>query len=200
MKKLLIGTAAIALLAPALAHAEPGEWRVRGRLIGVVPQEDSKVSAGGKAEVGDAIVPELDFTYFLTNNIAAELILGTTKHDVDWTVGPTSLGSVWLLPPTLTLQYHFLPDQKFQPYVGAGVNYTIFYNVDEPAGLKIDYDNSFGLALQAGADVMLNDNWFINADVKKLFLSTDVSINNGAIRADVDLDPWIFGIGIGRKF
>lgn len=200
MKKLLLTVAALAVVVPGVAQAAQGDWLVRGRVLGVVPDESSTVSAGGKAEVGDTVTPELDFTYFLLDNLAAELILGTSKHDVDWTVGPTSLGSVWLLPPTLTLQYHPMPEGSFRPYFGAGVNYTIFYNVDEPAGMTVDYEDSFGVALQAGADFAINEDWFFNADVKKLFLSTDVSVNGGAVTADVDLDPWIFGVGIGRKF
>ena len=141
--KIAIMLAAAAMVAlPAAAHADAGDIRVRARLLGVLPDESSKVSAGGEAKVDDAVVPEIDFSYFFTDNIAAELILATTRHDVEWSTGPTDLGSVWLLPPTLTLQYHFLPHGKFQPYLGAGLNYTLFYSVDEPAGLEIDYARS----------------------------------------------------------
>jgi outer membrane protein len=64
----------------------------------------------------------------------------------------------------------------------------------------VDYDNSLGWALQIGVDYRLTDSWYINADVKRLFLDTDVNINNGGVKADVDVDPWIFGMGIGYKF
>jgi outer membrane protein len=148
------------------------------------------------------VVPEVDFTYFVTDNIALELIAGTTRHDVSHTPTGIDLGKVSLLPPTLTLQYHFMPKERLSPYVGAGVNYTIFYNEDAPGGAvtSIDYDNSFGWALQAGVDYAIADRWYVNLDVKKLFLSTDVSINGGAINAKVDLDPWLFGVGVGYRF
>ena len=114
-------------------------WQARFRVITVLANESADIGViGGDVEISSAFVPELDFTYFFTKNIAAELILATTKHDVNTTAsnisavgGPTSadvdLGSVWLLPPTLTLQYHFNTEQGIRPYVGAGVNYTIFY-------------------------------------------------------------------------
>ncbi len=176
--------------------------RLRG--IYVAPDDSATITPiGGTTDIDAAVVPELDFTYFLSENIAAELILGTTKHDVaatGTTLGNVDLGSVWLLPPTLTLQYHFTGNEGVKPYIGAGINYTIFYNVDDPAGLSLDYDNSFGYALQFGVDFAAGENAFWNIDVKKLFLSTDVSINGGAITADVDIDPWIIGIGYGWRF
>src|SRR3546814_8360966 len=83
------------------------------------------------------------------------------------TGGDTGLGNVWLLPPTLTLQYHFLPKSDFSPYLGAGVTYAVFYNEDVAAGLrKVDYDNAWGVAFQAGFDYRLTDRWYFNADVK----------------------------------
>ena len=110
------------------------------------------------------------------------------------------LGDVWILPPTLLLQYHFTPKDQFRPYVGAGINYTIFYGEDSGAVTSIDYEDNFGYALQAGMDYDLGNQWVFNIDVKKLWLNTDVSINGGAITADVDLDPWIFGTGFGYRF
>ncbi|TNE37948.1 MAG: OmpW family protein [Alphaproteobacteria bacterium] len=203
----LLGTTALAV--PAFAGEggkSAGDLMVRGRIIAVQGDESSTIGViGGHAEVSTEIVPELDFSYFLTDNLAVELILATTKHDVDakaTDLGNVDLGSVWVLPPTLTLQYHFDPKGDISPYVGAGVNYTMFYNEDLPAAVvtDIDYDDSFGWALQAGVDFKTNDTWYFNVDVKKLFLNTDVSINGGAITADVDLDPWVFGIGFGRLF
>jgi outer membrane protein len=178
-----------------------GDIMVRARAIGVIPDEDASTSIGGNVSVSNDWVPEVDISYFVTDNIALELIAATTRHDVSHTAAG-SLGKVSLLPPTLTLQYHFLPKARFSPYLGAGVNYTVFYNEDAPGGgiTAIDYDDSFGWALQAGVDYALTDNWYLNADVKKIFLSTDVSINNGAVTANVDLDPWVVGFGVGYKF
>ena len=194
-------------------------WQVRLRGVAVQPNEKSEVSAiGGDVNISNSFIPELDFTYFFNKNVAAELILGTTKHDVKTTGsnltaigGPASaevdLGSVWLLPPTLTLQYHFYPTKTLKPYLGAGLNYTIFYSVDEGSVVKgLDYDNAVGFALQGGLDYMLNDKYFLNFDIKKLFLKTDVNVDatnlaSGLkIPAEVNFDPLLIGFGVGMKF
>jgi outer membrane protein len=198
----LIGT-------PTASMAEESAFKglmLRGRALAVIPQSSADISAiGGDTEISNSYVPELDVTWFFTPNIAVEAIAAVTPHDVEATgtsLGRVDLGSVWLLPPTVLLQYHHPMPHGFKPYVGAGVNYTVFFDEDAPGGTvtSIDYENSFGWALQFGVDYMLNDHWLINVDVKKLFLSTDVSLNNGAITADVDIDPWIVGMGIGYRF
>lgn len=227
MKKIVFALLATSLFSTDFVQAQEEKndndfkrWQVRLRGIGVVPDESAKIGIiGGDASISNALVPELDFTYFFTKNIAAELILGTTKHDVN-TVGsnisaiggPESfdvdLGSVWLLPPTLTAQYHFFPEAKtFRPYIGAGINYTIFYNVKEGSVVKdVKYDNAFGYAAQIGFDLFFNDKFFINADVKKLFLKTDVTVDASnlaeglSIPAEVEINPWIIGLGFGMKF
>ena len=110
------------------------------------------------------------------------------------------LGHVWLLPPTLNVQYHFYSGD-FKPYVGAGVNYTIFYGEDAGDVVGMDYENSVGFSFQAGIDYNLNDKWFLNLDVKQLLLSTDVTVNAGeaVIPVEVDINPLIIGLGIGVK-
>ncbi|TSE07263.1 OmpW/AlkL family protein [Aquimarina algiphila] len=184
-------------------------WQVRLRGVAVAPDESASIDAiGGDVDISTTFVPELDFTYFFTEHWAAELILATTKHEVEaisTAVGNIDLGDVWLLPPTLTVQYHFTGG-AFKPYLGTGINYTIFYGVDEgPIADDIDYDNSVGFALQAGLDYALDDKWFLNVDVKKLFLQTDVTVNatnalGATVGADVDINPWLFGFGVGYKF
>ena len=202
--KLLSCAAAIQLGAgAALADDHDSPWQVRIRLIDVAPDESSTTSIGGEAKVDSAVVPELDITYFWTDNWATELILATTKHDVSavgTALGDLSLGDTWVLPPTLTLQYHFAPDAAVSPYLGAGLNYTFFYNADSGDVDSIDYSNGFGLAAQAGIDFAVTDNWALNLDVKKIWLNTDVEINGGAVTADVDLDPWVFGAGFTYRF
>ena len=203
----LFFTAGVLPLA-ALAEGGNSPWLMRARILGVVPDDSSSTITliGGNAEVDDAVTVELDFTYFFTNNLAAELILGVANHDVNavnTAVGNVDLGDVWLLPPTLTAQYHFLPDGNFRPYVGAGINYTVFFNEDEgPVATGIDYDNSFGWALQAGFDVGLNDQWALNFDVKKIWLSTDVDVSalGTVVSTEVDIDPWLIGFGVAYRF
>ena len=187
-------------------------WQVRLRAVGVAPDESASIGIiGGDVAISNALIPELDFTYFFTEHFAAELILGTAKHDVqaiNTLAGDVNLGSVWLLPPTLTAQYHFYTsDQKvFKPYIGAGVNYTLFYNVKSGDVAGVEYDNALGYAAQVGFDLMLDDTFFINFDAKRLFLSTDVTVDASnlapglSIPAEVDINPWLIGVGVGMKF
>lgn len=181
------------------------KWQARFRWVSVLPNESATIGTiGGDVEIGKSFIPELDFTYYFTENIAAELILGTTNHDVkavNTALGDVNLGDVWLLPPTLTLQYHFNIND-FKPYVGAGVNYTIFYNADPGAVVDVDYENGFGYALQLGFDYDLDDTWFLNVDAKYVGLSTDVSVNAGiaTVPAEVDINPLLIGFGVGMRF
>ncbi len=197
--------AALTLIAGTTAAQaqEAGDWVIRGRAIAIVPEESSTVSIGGEVDVSTSYVPEFDFTYFATDNIAFELIAAIAEHDltaVGTAVGDVDLGDKWVLPPTLLAQYHFRVSDTVKPYVGVGVNYTFFFADDEGDVEDIALSDEFGFALQAGFDVDLGDNWLLNVDVKRLFLSTDATINGGAITADVDLDPWVFGVGFGYRF
>ncbi len=179
---------------------QAGDILIRGRVLGVVPDEDiDSNTLAGEGRVDNDVIPEVDFSYFITDNIALELIAGTSKHDVTWNDGK-DLGSVRLLPPTLTAQYHFMADQRFSPYVGAGINYTFFYDSKPGQFNAVKYDDGFGYAFQAGFDYAISGPWSLNVDVKKIYLSTDVSVNNGAVNAKADLDPWLFGVGVGYRF
>lgn len=172
------------------------KWQARFRVISVIPSVGDNID-GAEVGISTAYVPELDFTYFFTKNIAAELILATTKHDVD--VDGTSLGHVWLLPPTLNLQYHFYAGD-FKPYLGAGVNYTLFYGVDEGDNVTdMDYENTVGFSFQAGMDYNLSDKWFLNLDIKKMLLNTDVTVSK-VTPVEVDINPLVVGVGVGMKF
>ena len=221
MRKIVFVIMAFSLMAVNFVNAQDKEeksnefkrWQVRLRGVGVVtPNQSAKIGIiGGDVQISDAFIPELDFTYFFTEHFAAELILGTAKHDVkaiNTIAGDIDLGSAWLLPPTLTAQYHFYTSDKkiFKPYIGAGVNYTLFYNVKSGAVADVKYDNALGYAAQVGFDLMLDDTFFINVDAKRLFLSTDVTVDATnlvpglVVPAEVGIDPWLFGIGVGMKF
>ncbi len=183
-------------------------WQFRLRGIVVAPDESADIEAiGGDVSISTAVVPEFDITYFFNENWSLELILATARHDVE-AVGTAAedidLGHVWLLPPTLTAQYHFTGGD-FVPYLGAGPNLTFFYGVDEgPTADDVEYDTTLGFAVQGGFDFMLNDKWFLNLDIKRLFLNTDVTVDatsalGATVGADVDINPWIFGVGVGVK-
>ncbi|WP_435622788.1 OmpW/AlkL family protein [Flagellimonas sp.] len=204
----LLGTANLVLGQNQPDNDDFSKWQFRLRGIVVTPDESADIEViGGDASISTAFVPEFDISYFFDENWSVELILATAKHDVEATgtsVGDLDLGSVWLLPPTLTGQYHFTGGDLV-PYLGAGVNFTIFYGVDEgPVADDIDYDATLGFALQGGIDYMLNDKWFLNIDVKRLFLSTDATVDattalGATVGADVDINPWIIGFGVGIK-
>lgn len=203
---LLCSTAVLAAAGAHAANPQAGDFVLRARAIHISPDESSNrlSPVGGKAEVGNSTVPELDLSYFFTPNLAVEVIAATSKHDASGKnipgLGTIDAGSTWVLPPTVTLQYHFTDFADFKPYVGAGVNYTMFYNEKAGAAGSMKIDDALGLALQAGVDVPLDDRWSWNLDVKKLFVKADASWSGGAIRSDMRLDPWIIGTGIGYRF
>ena len=216
LSSLLCAAAATVLAAGAASAADApyagfqaGDVMVRARALDVSPDTSSSVSVvQGDAHISHDVVPEVDFSYFFTPNLAAELIAAITYHDVKdvgSVAGTLPLGSVRLLPPTLTAQWHFLPQGEINPYVGAGINYTFFYGVHGsslPIIYSTHYSDNVGAALQAGVDIHLTGNWYANIDVKKLFLSTDVTLGTavGQVKAKVDIDPWLMGAGIAYKF
>lgn len=223
-------TLACALFCGATAAfaQEKNELDIRIRAVAVVPQESATIGViGGGVNISNSVIPEVDFTYYFAKNFSAELILGTTKHKVNTTgsnlsaIGGSSsadinLGSVWLLPPTLTLQYHVPAGKVFKPYIGAGVNYTIFYSADKGTTVQgIKYQDKFAFAAQAGADFDISKKVFLNIDLKKVLLNTTATVDAANltpagspglapvlqnINADVKIRPWLIGIGIGRRF
>ncbi len=183
-------------------------WMIRLRALGVVTRNSGTVDqiAGSSLTTTDSLVPELDITYFFTRNIAAELILGVTKHSVSGTgtIAGVDVGKAWLLPPTLTLQYHFTDWGAFKPYIGAGVNYTFFFSQSAAGGTVTSshLKNTAAPALQIGFDYMIDRHWGINVDVKKLWLrpSWDGIVGGAPMTGKVNLDPWLIGAGVTYKF
>lgn len=146
--------------------------------------------------VNNKTIPEVDISYFFNKNIAAELVLTVPqKHTVR--AGSADIGSLRHLPPTLLVQYHF-EAPGFKPYVGAGVNYTRFSSVNLPVGVSIDR-NSFGAALQVGVDIPLQKNLYLNLDIKKVYIKTDVALA-GAPIGTFKVDPVLVGVGLGWRF
>ena len=202
--------------------ATAGDWTIRLRAISVDPNSSSStVTAEGAAIAGSGvfveydIVPELDFTYMFSKHWGLELILGTSQHDVLAEGSLAGLGKIVdarVLPPVVTLQWHPVPDAKFSPYVGLGVNFTLFYDEEATEGFElaaggpssVDLDESIGIAPNFGIDIGSKDGWFFNIDFKYVFIDTTATIETpgalGTVEVDVDIDPWVWGIGIGRRF
>ncbi len=214
-KIIAMAIASGALLASFNACAEDGNWMVRVRAVHVGwAQESSPVVPLGVPANGihleNKTIPEVDISYFFTKNLAAELILTyPQKHTVrvtQSTVGAFDAGSLNELPPTLTFQYHFLPDAQFRPYIGAGFNYTTFSSVNlAPLDAKSGGTNSIsrssvGGALQAGFDVKVGANSYINLDVKKVYIKTDLTNSTLGKLSTIKGDPLLVGIGYGFKF
>ena len=140
---------------------------------------------------------EVDVTYFLSPNLAAELVLTTPQKQTVYANG-SEIGSFKHLPPSLLMQYHFTELQGFKPYVGAGINYTRFSDVSLPAGVSVD-SHSWGWALQAGLDIPLDRNWSINLDVKKAYIRSDVYVLGSSI-GRLKVDPILYAVGLGYRF
>jgi outer membrane protein len=209
--KRAIGLALMVMAAGSVstaAQADEGSWLVRARAVRLhmADQSEAIPSLGVPSDAiqaNDKTIPEIDITYFFTKNIAAELIL-TVPQKQDVTLSGAKIGTFKHLPPTLTVQYHFLPDGMVRPYVGAGVNYTrissVALNVPGVGDLDLE-SSSLGGALQVGVDVKVADNLFVNLDVKKVWISSDVMLKStGAKVSSVTLDPIAFSVGIGYRF
>lgn len=210
----------LALAATALtstpAAAKAGDVLIRVRAIAVIPNESSgpvlPTFPGGSVGVGNSVMPEIDFTYMASDHIGLELIAATTRHGLSGRGSLSALpdlGHTWVLPPTLTLQYHFTPEAKIRPYVGAGINYSLFYGEGTSGALdnaigksSLNLSNSFGWAAQAGMDFDLNEKMFLNLDIKYIDMSTTARITTGALvnSVDVKINPIVVGVGIGMRF
>ncbi len=191
-------SAGAALAAPAALAHEAGDWIVRGGFHTVDPKSDN----GDIVEVDSDTMFTFDVTYFLNQNVGVELLAALPfKHDIGLVDGPT-VASTKHLPPTLSAVYHFMPDAKVQPYVGAGINYTIFFDEQTRGaldGTSLSLDNSVGLAGTVGVDIALDERWFLNAVVRYIDIDTDAELD-GADLETVSIDPWAFGLNVGYKF
>jgi outer membrane protein len=208
IKSLVAAMAAVASLAPiaAQAQAEENPWMVRVRAVDLLFQNgQTSTVADLNVKAKNQVIPEFDVSYFFTKNIAAELVL-TWPQQVNITAGPgnTNVGKVSALPPSLLAQYHFTDLGAFKPYVGLGVNYTIFGNRQNFPGLgnSVQVDqNSVGVVGQIGADYMFDKNWGLNLDVKYATMSTNVTtVQGGTNLGKLTLNPWMPAVGVTYKF
>lgn len=223
MKNFKLGLIAlsVAAAAPGAYAFQQGDFIVRAGLTNVSPDDSSSnifvgSDLGVNLSVGDDTQLGLNVAYFVSDRLNIEVLAATPfTHDVNFGVSDPlgtggRLGEVTHLPPTITLNYYFNnPSSAFQPYVGAGINYTVFFDEDftsanDAAGLKnLSLDNSFGLSAQLGVDYMVNDQWFINGSVRWIDIDTEASFNLNGTPGNVnsiEIDPMVYTISLGYRF
>jgi outer membrane protein len=209
-----VAGATVVLLSVGAAQAQDFQPKAAGlnmlnvRITDIAPDAGDKITTtagaatGLKADVNSDVMPTIGLTHFFTDNIAVEVIAGTTKHTIRAQGGSTDVKvkETWVVPPVVAVQYHFAPTAKVSPYVGAGVNYMLFYNGSDKNGFHLKLDDGFGAALQAGVDVAVKGPWSANLDVKKIYFETDATDSVNGIKSKVHLDPWVVSAGFGYKF
>ena len=198
MKKHAIAAALLGSVLCASAFAQQvseGPWMVRARAVHL--NSSNGDSTPLNLSINDKWLPEVDISYFINPNVDVELIL-TVPQKQTLSAGGLAIGTFKHLPPTLTAQYHFTNFGGFKPYVGAGVNYTRISSVNLPAGVTVDR-NSFGPALQVGVDIPVAKNMYLNFDIKKVYIRTDVAAGGSKI-GTFKVDPVLVGVGLGWRF
>lgn len=192
-----------ALTAPAIAHEE-GDWLLKVGATQVRPKSNNGSVLNGSVDldVNNSVRPSFSITYMATRNIGIELLgAWPFEHDISGS-GLGKIGSTKHLPPTLSLQWHFLPDSTVQPYVGIGLNYTHFFDTQTTGALSgsdLKLKDSWGLAGQVGVDIKLSERWFMNADLRYIDISSKVKLNGERI-GTARIDPWVATIGVGYRF
>ena len=211
LSKLLIAASLLSIAAlPAQAY-EAGQWILRGGIGTVAPKSDNLNLSDAvdtiTVDVDDGTSLTLSGTYMLSKNWAFDVLASWPfNHDIELAVNGVAakIAETDHLPPTFSIQYHFMPDATWQPYAGLGVNWTTFFSTDtisdlSSQGIELDLDDSIGLAAQVGADFALNDRWLINVDLRWINIETDATLDGDAV-GTVEIDPWVYSINLGYRF
>ncbi len=195
-QKLMVAILAAGCVSGVLAQTSgDSPWMVRVRSVHLDSINKDSTPLG--LSINNKTFGEVDVTYFLSPNFAAELVLTTPQKQTVYANG-SEIGSFKHLPPSVLLQYHFTEQQGIKPYVGAGINYTHFSDVALPVGVSLD-SHSWSLAFQAGLDIPLDRNWSINLDVKKAYIRSDVYVAGSSI-GRLKVDPMLYAVGLGYRF
>lgn len=203
---------------PPLKHVtQAGDWFTRIRALYLLPHNSShsfKPSlppyGGGGVDFRPCWMGEFDVGCMFTNQFGFELGVSTSKTNVRGTrtLYNQKLGSTWLFPPTFTLQWRFAPAHVLQPYIGGGANYTLFYNTSSSLpSTKLKLSHSWGPVAQAGIDLFFSEDhpWIFNFDIKYIWIKTKVSLRSHSTSIATNtthdhINPWVFGVGLGRKW
>ncbi|CAI3936560.1 Outer membrane protein OmpW (OmpW) (PDB:2F1T) [Commensalibacter communis] len=185
-----------------------GDFIVRLGALATIPNNtSSRTSVGGRITASNGVMAELSANYFVTDNLAFELIASSTRHSI-WAKGTAAgnvhVGKAWVIPPTITAQWHFRPHKAFNPYVGVGLTVAFWHNVKPGGGIaqKIGLETTVGPAFNVGFDYQVVGNWFFNMDAKQILLNQRVHINDSPNRIDArtSLNPTVVSAGIGYRF
>jgi len=192
----LLSTGAVA---QEKASREAGDWLVRVGGTYVSPKSNNH----DVVNVDEAVSLTFNGTYMFTNNFGLELLAAMPfEHDINLNADGSKVGSTKQLPPTLTAQWHFNPIGRIIPYVGAGINYTLFFDESTTGALQgstLSLDESWGLEGQLGVDWQVGSNWFLNLDVRYIQIETDATLD-GVDAGKVKIDPWTLGLNVGWVF
>lgn len=195
---LAVVTVAVVAFSAAASAYDKGDWLVR---VGV-GNVDPKSSNGLVANVDSGTALVFNGTYFFSPNVAFEILAASPfSHDIKLAATGDKIGETKHLPPTFSLQYHFVPDGAFRPYVGAGLNYTLFFDeeIDPALASDLSLDASFGLAAQVGADFDLTEKMFLNFDLRWIDINTDAELDGSPLE-EVEIDPLVYSLTLGWKF
>ena len=190
------------LAAPAFAQ-QAGEWTFGIGAHQVNPKSDNGSLVNGTldVEVGSNVRPTITAEYFVRDNLGIEVLAAWPfEHDIS-IKGVGQVGSTKHLPPTISLQYHF-GEGKVKPFVGAGINYTLFMSEETEgalAGSDLELDDSFGLALHAGVDFKVGEKGAIRIDARWIDIDTDAKLN-GVDIGTVNIDPLVYGAAYVFQF
>lgn len=187
-----------------IANADEAElfkpWLVRGGVSLIAPKSDNGSILNNTADItiDNRAGPTVTLSYFFSPNWAIDVLGGLPfKHKIN--VNGTQAGEAKHLPPILSLQYHFFPENRLRPFVGAGINYTTFLDEKLDNGADLKLKDSWGPAFQAGFDYAINNSWSVGADVRYAKIKTDTEIN-GVKVGQVAIDPIVYSLNVGYRF
>ena len=203
LKAALAAALASGLMTGVAEAYQAGDWLVRAGVWGIYPKSDNlNLGPNTDINVDDSYSLGFNITYMATPNIGIELLgAWPFSHDISLS-GVGTIGDTKQLPPTISVQYHFLPDSNFRPYVGLGLNYTFFFDESTEGALSgsdLKLDDSWGLAAQVGMDFDVAPNWFLNVDVRYIDIESKAKLDGVSI-GTVEIDPWVVGFNVGTRF